>query len=121
VTSELDRLTVQEKYTGNDKIRTANGAGMNINHIGNAIVRTPHRDLHLNNVLHVPQAKKNLVSVHRLTKDNKVFLEFHPNFFLIKDQVTRKTLLEGRCRDGLYPLPQLSQSILSATRPSPTI
>ena len=42
VTSELDRLTVQEKYTGNDKIRTANGAGMNINHIGNAIVRTPH-------------------------------------------------------------------------------
>jgi len=104
VTSELDRLTIQEKYTGNDKIRTANGAGMNINHIGNAIVRTPHRDLHLNNVLHVPQAKKNLVSVHRLTKDNKAFLEFHPNFFLIKDQVTRKTLLEGRCREMAFIL-----------------
>jgi hypothetical protein len=57
----------------------------------------PQKDLKLNNVLYVPEASKNLVSVHRLTSDNNVFLEFHPNLFFVKDRATRKTLLEGRC------------------------
>jgi histone deacetylase 1/2 len=42
---------------------------------------------------------------HCLATDNSVFLEFHPGFFLIKDQVTKNTLLRGKCRNGLYPLP----------------
>jgi histone deacetylase 1/2 len=82
ITSELDKLVIHDKYNGNDQIRTASGAGMNINHIGKAIVSTPNCNLHLNNFLHVPNAKKNLVSVHRLAADNNAFLEFHPNFFL---------------------------------------
>ena len=39
-----------------------------------------------------------------------LFLEFHPNFFLIKDRATRSTLLKGRCCKGLYPLPPSSSS-----------
>jgi histone deacetylase 1/2 len=93
---------------------------MNINHIGHAIVRTPTRNLHLNNVLHVPQAKKNLVSVHRLAKDNNAFLEFHPDSFFIKDQATRRTLLEGKCRSGLYPLLKPSKDTFSAVKASTT-
>ena len=39
-----------------------------------------------------------------------MFLEFHPIFFLIKDQVTRQILYRGRCVDGLYPLiPKVSR------------
>jgi histone deacetylase 1/2 len=60
--------------------------------------------LHLKNILHVPKAKKNLVYVHRLAADNNAYFEFHPNFFLVKDQETKKTLLEGRCKGGLYLL-----------------
>jgi hypothetical protein len=60
--------------------------------------------------MHVPSTKKNLVSVHRLASDNNVFLEFHPDFFLIKDRDTRSTLLEGPCRKGLYPLHSSSTS-----------
>jgi hypothetical protein len=48
---------------------------------------------------------KNLVYVHRFAKDNSAFVEFHPDFFLIKDQATRKTILKEPCRHGLYPLP----------------
>ena len=48
--------------------------------------------------------QKNLLSVHRIAIDNHVFLEFHPFFFLIKDQVTKKILYRGRCVRGLYPL-----------------
>jgi hypothetical protein len=46
--------------------------------------------------MYVPKAKKNLVSVHRLASDNHDFFEFHPDFFLIKDQAMKKTLLRGK-------------------------
>jgi histone deacetylase 1/2 len=91
---------------------------MNINHIGKAIVSTPNRNLHLNHVLHVPSASKNLVSVHRLAANNKAFIELHPDFFLIRDQAMKKTILEGRCRGGLYPLPESRREAHSAVKPS---
>jgi hypothetical protein len=79
--SELNKLTMREKYHGNDQIHTASGSGMEIKHVGHTTVPTQSRSLHLNNVLHVPKTAKNLVSVHRLTKDNSAFIEFHPDFF----------------------------------------
>jgi len=42
--------------------------------------------------------------VNRLTRDNNFFLEFHLDNFFIKEQTTKKTILEGRCERGLYPL-----------------
>jgi histone deacetylase 1/2 len=104
ITSELNSLTMKEKYKGRDQIHMTNGQGMSISHVGHAIVKSPSRNLHLNNVLHVPNAIKNLVSIHRLTKNNNVFLEFHPWYFYVKDQATKKVLLKGRCSRGLYPL-----------------
>jgi hypothetical protein len=65
---------------------------------------TPFHDLILNNILHVPTANKNLVSVHRLTLDNHVFLELHPWYFLIKDQETKKVVHHDKVERGLYPL-----------------
>ena len=100
----MSKLSTQERYTGGDQVHTANGKGMHISHIGHSMLRIPHISLHLNNVLHVPSASKNLISVHRLTLDNRVFIEFHPFFFLIKDQATRSVLFKGPCYDGLYPL-----------------
>jgi hypothetical protein len=58
---------------------------MSISHVGHAIVGIPSKSLHLKNVLHVPHATKNLVSIHRLAKDNIVFIEFHPWYFYVKD------------------------------------
>jgi transposase InsO family protein len=105
VTSELDKLHIHDRYHGNEQIRTADGSGMDIANIGHVICRTPGRNLHLKNVLHVPSAAKNLVSVHRLATDNDAYLEFHPNLFFIKDRATKQTLLQGTCKGGLYPLP----------------
>jgi histone deacetylase 1/2 len=78
---------------------------MKISHIGHTIVQTSSKHLHLNNILHVPDAAKNLIFVHRLAQDNSVFFEFHPDYFLIKDQATKNTILRGRSHKGLYPLP----------------
>jgi histone deacetylase 1/2 len=105
ITSNLEKLSVLDKYKGNDQIHTASGAGMEISHIGHTVVPTSSKHLHLNNVLHVPDASKNLIFVHRLAQDNSVFLEFHPDYFLIKDRATKNTILRGRSHKGLYPLP----------------
>ena len=101
---DLEKLSVRDKYRGGDQVHAANGSGMEIDQIGRSVVRTPNKNLILDNVLYVPQANKNLVSVHKLARDNDAFFEFHPSYFLIKDQTTKKVLLRGRCEGGLYPL-----------------
>jgi histone deacetylase 1/2 len=67
-------------------------------------LKPPSKSLHLKDVLLVPHTTKNLVSIHRFTRDNHVFVEFHPFYFYVKDQATRRVLLKGRCIRGLYPL-----------------
>jgi hypothetical protein len=122
ITSELDRLAVREKYSGQEQIHATNGGGMQISHVGHSTLCTPYRNILLKDILHVPSAKKNLVSVHRFTRDNHVFIEYHPYFFLVKDPTTRRTPLCGRCRGGLYPFHSLEQSttkcVLSTIKPS---
>jgi hypothetical protein len=103
ITSDLERLAVRDKYHGKEQIHTVGGLGMSIQHVGHSILRTPLRAL-LQNILHAPQANKHLLSVHRFTRDNRVFFEFHSYHFLIKDSITRTPLLRGRCVGGLYPL-----------------
>ena len=95
---------MKEKYRGKDQIHTASGEGMSTCHFGHSIFRTPRCKIYLRKILHVPSANKSLLSVHRIAIDNHVFLEFHPYFFLIKDQATKKILYRGRCVRGLYPL-----------------
>ena len=104
ITAELEKLSVRDKYKGTDQVHTASGSGMQISNIGHAILHTPIKPLHLQNVLHVPSANKSLVSVHHLTSDNNTFIEFHPHYFLIKDRATKKTLHHGKCEGSLYPL-----------------
>jgi hypothetical protein len=77
------------------------------------------KTLHLNNFLPVPHATKNLVSVQQSSKDNYVSLEYFPYHFLIKDLGTRKVLLHGNCKDGLYPLPNIWRGALGAIKMSP--
>jgi hypothetical protein len=88
ITGELDKLTVRDKYTGGDQVHAANGSGMEIDYIGHSTLCSRNNPLHLNNILHVPKASKSLVSVHRFTRDNDAYLEFHPDHFFVKEQRT---------------------------------
>jgi hypothetical protein len=122
VTSEMDKLGVRESYHGHDRVHTANGAGMHISHIGQASLLTnTSRRLHLRNILRVPSVTRNLLSVPKLTRDNNVFVEFHPFDLFVKDRATRDVLLRGRCRNGLYALdvPSLPQ-VFTGVRVSPS-
>jgi histone deacetylase 1/2 len=86
ITGELEKLHVRDRYNGNEQIHTASGSGMDIHHIGNSIIHTLTHDLHLKNILHVPQATKNLISTSRLAHDNHAFDEYWPKSFFVKDQ-----------------------------------
>jgi histone deacetylase 1/2 len=66
ITRELEKLTVRDKYKGLDQVHIVSGAGMKIDETGHSFVHTPDRDLLQNNVLYVPKANKNHVSVHNL-------------------------------------------------------
>lgn len=123
ITSELDKLAVRDRYTGGDQIQTASGSGMAIKHIGNAFIRSSDRSLLLNDVLHVPETQKNIISVQRLASDNNAFFEYHPSCFFIKDRDTKKVLLRGKAEGGLYPLPSdavqpLVKQVHAAEKPS---
>ncbi|XP_066395916.1 uncharacterized protein [Miscanthus floridulus] len=43
--------------------------------------------------------------------------EFHPDRFLVKDQGTKNTLLQGRCEYGLYPIKTPHKEALGAVKP----
>jgi histone deacetylase 1/2 len=74
ITHELDKLTAKEPYNGNEHVHTVNGAGMRIHNIGHAILpTTSSKPLDLKHVLHVPQARHNLLSMSKLSNDNKCF------------------------------------------------
>ena len=122
ITGDLHKLTICDKYASNEQVYAANGPGKDIKHIGQSTVSTYDRDLHLKNILHVPQSSKSLLSAHRLAFDNNAFVEIHPNSFFIKDQATRRTLLQGRCRRGLYSLSSIpsssSKQVLGVIKPS---
>jgi hypothetical protein len=92
---------------------------MDINFIGQTTFPTPSRNILLKDILYVPKSKKNLISIHRLTSDNSVFLVLHPTFLFVKDQQTRTILLKGRCIGGLYPIPVATiKEVCSARRSS---
>jgi histone deacetylase 1/2 len=110
ITSELEKLTTMDRYNGGDQVHAANANGVNITHIGHTTLLTPSSQVHLKNILYVPNSHKNLVYVHQLTHDNNAYNEFYPTHFSLKEQSMKKTLLQGRCEEGLYPLLSSSRS-----------
>ena len=82
ITSDLERLHLHERYAGKDNVQVANGKNLSISHIGHSILAGSN--LHLKNILHVPDIREHLLSVKRLVSDNYVFVEFHRDFSVLR-------------------------------------
>ncbi|XP_019154337.1 PREDICTED: uncharacterized protein LOC109150816 [Ipomoea nil] len=94
-TPDASMMTQSDEYTSGDVLRVGNGAGLTISRVGHASIPSLSKTLNLTNVLHVPKLSVLLLSVYRLTNDNRVFVEFHKDCFIVKDSVTRAVLLRG--------------------------
>jgi hypothetical protein len=86
ITSDLDPLAIRERYHGGEKVHVGNGTGLRISHNGHSPINTAIHPLALRNILHVPNITKHLISVHKFSPDNYVFIEYHPWHFSIKDR-----------------------------------
>lgn len=93
VTNSLQNLSLGNKsYSRKHSIQVGNGETISISHIGNGYISTK-RHLYFNNLLRVPNIKKNPISVSQFANDNNVYFEFHPKFCLVKDLIINKILL----------------------------
>ncbi|KAB2626075.1 hypothetical protein D8674_017735 [Pyrus ussuriensis x Pyrus communis] len=100
VTNDVANISSPTPYTGEDKV-----------YIGDAL-HTPHTSFKLQNVLHVPYMKHNFLSAYQFLKDNNCSLTLNPYGSTVKDYISRKMLLRGPVRDGLYSLQGSSNSSL---------
>ncbi|KAE8694562.1 hypothetical protein F3Y22_tig00110781pilonHSYRG00041 [Hibiscus syriacus] len=105
VTNDISVFQSGTLYTGGNSLLMGNGDGIPIAHVGQGFLSSNRKPLILQNMLHVPNIKKKLLSVSQFTRDNGVFMEFHPSECLVKDARTQMVLLRGRLTDdGLYQL-----------------
>jgi hypothetical protein len=119
LTANLNNLTVQNPYKGSDQVVVGNGQSIPINNIGNGQLCTKFYNFRLHNLLHSSKNSLNLLSVHKLCKDNNCSCYFDSNKFLIQDLPSRKVLYKGLSRNGLYPFHTHSHS--SVSTPSVTV
>lgn len=73
---------------------------MNIHHIGHSSLQTPVQSLQLNNVLHIPQVTRNLLSIHRLANDNNISLSFIRPIFLLRIDSRRDFFYKASVKEG---------------------
>ncbi|KAL5773723.1 hypothetical protein ACOSQ2_013647 [Xanthoceras sorbifolium] len=107
VTSDLGNLSHYSQYNGLHKLVVGSGQKLAIDNVGTSLVKShtqPTQTLQMTNVLHVPQMTKNLLSISTFTRDNHVVAKFHDNCCVIKDKTSKKVLLQGTLKDGLYQL-----------------
>lgn len=113
ITGNLGNLYSLTPYNGHDGVMVGNGQILLITHIGQAHIGSPTSLIQLNDVLLVPQIKKVLLFVSKLTSDFSLIFEFDGNGFLIKDKSTNKVVAKGSKRGGLYALDGDSAAFIS--------
>lgn len=92
-----------------------NGICLPISHVGSNSFVTNPRVLHLQNLLLVPSITKNLISISQFCTDKWFFLLVFL-LLLVKDQITKKVLLQGTVDRGLTDSTLFNSKIL-LTRP----
>ena len=106
ITGDLSNLSIHSEYDGTDEVILSDDSGLAISHTSSLALHYPHRTFTLCDTLCVPNLCKKLISVHHLTKQNNVFAEFHPFYFLLKDKISGAILLKGACNNGIYTFPE---------------
>jgi hypothetical protein len=104
ITATLDNLAIQEPYKGDEEVAVGNGSGLTISNTGSTTLYNSKIPFHLKHILHCPTAASNLLSIQKFCVDNHCWFKLTANHYFVKDNLTGLTFLQGRSRDGLYPI-----------------
>jgi hypothetical protein len=104
ITSELQNLSIQQPFQGDETVAVGNGNGLQIQNTGSSTFQTPFSNIVLKNILHCPKVSANLLSINRFCIDNHCYFILTGSSYFIKDILTGATLLEGPSEAGLYPI-----------------
>lgn len=95
ITNDSSSLGNHVPYNGQNSILVGNGTKIHISSVGTTFLPVNNHSLVLKDVLHASRVASNLIYVHKLCKDNNIFVGFHSFFFYVKDTHMRKVLLRG--------------------------
>ena len=108
ICSSLDLFT---SYSVFDKlsntITVADGKQIKVQHIGTVVFED---GIKLENVLHVPGLKFNLISTHKLCRDTNCDILFTSDSCLLQDNSKQTSVVLGKVDSGLYALSHLDTS-----------
>ncbi|PKU87515.1 Retrovirus-related Pol polyprotein from transposon TNT 1-94 [Dendrobium catenatum] len=99
-----ENLAQSTAYQGSEHVTVGDGRSIPIAHSGTGILPTPERKLFLSQLLHIPDISHNLISISKLVTENNIAIIFEPNGYSLKDLQTNRILLQGHCKNGLYPI-----------------
>lgn len=106
ITADLNNLALRTDYKGKEKFLVGNGQSLHISHVGSYAFnsKVSAKPFVHNKVRCVPAITKNLLSISQITKDNDIVTEFYFDSCVFKDKASRKVLLQGKLKHGLYQL-----------------
>nr|CAD1824666.1 unnamed protein product [Ananas comosus var. bracteatus] len=110
MTGTSKNLSSMQPTVGKNFITLADGSHAPIHGIG-CVDASP--SINLSSVLFVPSFPSNLLSVSKLTKSHNCSVTFYPHHCVFQNLTTRKTIGEGREKDGLYLLDQSAYALIS--------
>lgn len=108
MTSTIQHLINVKAAPSNFTIKLPTGATTRITHIGDIEMQN---GLKMLNVLYVPQFTHNLLSVHKLARDNNCDVMFYPATCVVLDSVSKKVKAVGKVKQGLYYLSHTPDSV----------
>ncbi|KAJ0452540.1 putative RNA-directed DNA polymerase [Helianthus annuus] len=99
VNSDKDMFNIVDVSDFDLKVGHPNGTSVKVLKIGNVKLTD---GIILKDVFYVPGYHVNLISVHRLAKDNGISVVFNENSCVLQDSKSRKVLVTGSQDSGLY-------------------
>lgn len=77
-------------YSGSNSEMVGNGKILHIIHTSQAIISSQQSRIQLKNVLVIPNIKKNLLSISKLTYDYPLEFIFDEHGFVIRERITKR-------------------------------
>ncbi|KAG6718543.1 hypothetical protein I3842_04G156000 [Carya illinoinensis] len=96
IIADMNNLTIQEPFKGDEEVAVGNGAGLPILNTGSSTLFHSQNSFKFKNVLHCPNAAANLLSIQRFCFDNSCWFKLTDTHFFVKDNLTGRTLMQGQ-------------------------